>query len=202
LNKSIDQVERLLPLGTSTLMRCLRSIPITFSLTRWRKIGRAERQVVDRSDPRVSSSEADHFFGKRKLLGNSQSKMARNLILLMAILGAGVFAGSVGIDTARAGVDTEVILGVPLLAVPSEAQYLRMVAAAKQTGHTMLRMMLEDQPAGVVVIPKGLTVILDNPHQEATQDETGGMARIHIKGTKVSLWTTNYMIKEARYFGE
>jgi hypothetical protein len=127
--------------------------------------------------------------------------MARNRNILIAIL-AGTFAVSVGIHTTKAGVNTEVTLGVPLLAVPSEAQYLRIVAAAKQTGHTMLRMMLEDQPAGVVVIPQGTTVIVDNPRDEATKDETGGMARIHIKGTKVPLWTTNYMIREARYFRE
>jgi hypothetical protein len=79
---------------------------------------------------------------------------------------------------------------------------LRMVAAAKQSGHTMLRMMLEDQPTGVVVITAGTTVIIDNSRAEATEDETGGMARIHIQGTKVPLWTTNNMVKQARYFAE
>jgi hypothetical protein len=128
--------------------------------------------------------------------------MARNLILLVGILGAGIFAASIGIHSAKAGLDAEIRLGVPLLAVPTEAQYLRMVAAAKQSGHTMLRMMLEDQPTGVVVITAGTTVIIDNSRDEATEDETGGMARIHIQGTKVPLWTTNNMVKQARYFAE
>jgi hypothetical protein len=66
----------------------------------------------------------------------------------------------------------------------------------------MLRMMLEDQPTGVLVITAGTTVIIDNSRDEATENETGGMSRIHIQGTKVSLWTTNNMIKQARYFAE
>jgi hypothetical protein len=123
-------------------------------------------------------------------------------MLLVGILGAGIFATSIGIHSAKAGLDAEIRLGVPLLAVPTEAQYLRMVAAAKQSGHTVLRMMLEDQPTGVVVIKAGTTVIIDNSRDESTEDETGGMARIHIQGTKAPLWTTNNMVKQARYFAE
>jgi hypothetical protein len=128
--------------------------------------------------------------------------MARNLIFVLGILGAGIFTGSIGIHSAKAGLDAEIRLGAPLLAVPTEAQYLGLVAAAKQSGHTMLRMMLEDQPTGVLVITAGTTVIIDNSRDEATENETGGMSRIHIQGTKVSLWTTNNMIKQARYFAE
>ena len=105
--------------------------------------------------------------------------MARNLILLMAILAAPMFAG---ISSVHAGTDSEVTLGVPLLAITSEAKYWRLVAAAKQNDHPMLRMMLEDDTT--VVIPKGTTVIIDNPNDEITKDETEGMARIHVKGSK------------------
>src|ERR1700722_3769372 len=102
--------------------------------------------------------------------------MARNLILLMAILAAPIFAG---IFSAHAGVDSEVTLGVPLLAVTSEAKYWRLVAAGKNH-HPMLRMMLEDDTP--VVIPKATTVIVDHPNDEATKDETAGGARIQVKG--------------------
>ena len=64
----------------------------------------------------------------------------------------------------------------------------------------MLRMMLEDDTT--VVIPKATTVIVDNPNDEATKDETKGTARIHVKGSKTPFWTTNYMIKQARYFAQ
>jgi hypothetical protein len=135
-------------------------------------------------------------FGESFRLGHNECKMARNLILLMAILAAPIFAG---IFSAHAGVDSEVTLGVPLLAVTSEAKYWRLVAAGKNH-HPMLRMMLEDDTT--VVIPKATTVIVDHPNDEATKDETEGMARIHVKGSKTPFWTTNYMIKQARYFAQ
>ena len=115
----------------------------------------------------------------------------------MAILAAPIFAG---IFSAHAGVDSEVTLGVPLLAVTSEAKYWRLVAASKQNDHPMLRTMLEDDTT--VVIPKGTTVIIDNPSDEITKDEMEGVARIHAKGSRTPFWTTNYMIKQARYFAQ
>ena len=103
-------------------------------------------------------------------------------------------------SAANAGTETEIKLGMSIIAVTSEDQCDRLIVAARANDQYMFNQMVEDKEA--VIVPKGKTVIVENAEAEIAQDDTGGIARFHIRGSHTHLWTTNHMLSSALWAGD